>query len=282
MKTIVAPARSTAATTSASRFEPPGWMIAVTPGSSASAGPSGNGKKASEASAAPAEVVAVLARLLEREPHRVDAAHLAGADPDRPQVLGDHDRVRGDVLADAPGEEQVAPVRLARLAADDDHRLAVLDVDVAVLGEQAADDPPVVALAGGRAPPLGRVEDPQRLLRAQHVERALLVPGREQHLDELLRDPPGELGRDRAVEHDHAAVGRHRVRRERARVGVLDRARDCDAARVRVLDDHAGRQRELVGERRAADRSLRLLYESSFPPSCSTRESRWRRAPASA
>ena len=32
----------------------------------------------------------------------------------------------------------------------------------------------------------------------------------------------------------------------------------------------------------AADRSFRLLYESSRPFSCSTRESRWRRAPASA
>ena len=33
---------------------------------------------------------------------------------------------------------------------------------------------------------------------------------------------------------------------------------------------------------RAAERSFRLLYESSRPLSCSTRESRCRRAPASA
>src|SRR5438067_1133365 len=40
-----------------------------------------------------AELVAVLARLVERDPHRVDAAHLPGADADRPAVLGDDDRV---------------------------------------------------------------------------------------------------------------------------------------------------------------------------------------------
>ncbi len=112
VKTIEAPALSTAATTSASRFEPPGWMIARTPAASASCGPSANGKNASEASTAPVEVVPVLARLLERDPHRVDAAHLAGADPDRLQVLGEHDRVRGDVLGHAPREEEVAPLRL--------------------------------------------------------------------------------------------------------------------------------------------------------------------------
>ena len=48
------PAASTAATTSASRFEPPGWTIAPMPASRASCGPSANGKKASDASAAPA------------------------------------------------------------------------------------------------------------------------------------------------------------------------------------------------------------------------------------
>src|SRR5947207_13272484 len=47
--TIAAPAASTAFATSSSRIEPPGWMSTRTPWSSASAGPSGNGKNASEA-----------------------------------------------------------------------------------------------------------------------------------------------------------------------------------------------------------------------------------------
>src|SRR5207248_1410748 len=48
VNTIVAPAASTAATTSWSRTEPPGWMIALIPASSAACGPSGNGKNASD------------------------------------------------------------------------------------------------------------------------------------------------------------------------------------------------------------------------------------------
>src|SRR5829696_5021316 len=107
--TIVAPAFSTASITSRSRLEPPGWMKASTPASSASRGPSGNGKNASEASAEP-----VSECLLDRDPDGIDAAHLTGTDPDRLQVLGDHDRIGGDVLTHARCKEQVAPLRLRR------------------------------------------------------------------------------------------------------------------------------------------------------------------------
>ncbi len=55
-----------------------------TPASSASCGPSVKGKKASEASAAPARSCPCSARLLERETDRVDPARLACADADRP------------------------------------------------------------------------------------------------------------------------------------------------------------------------------------------------------
>ena len=70
--------------------------------------------------------------------------------------------------------------------------------------------------------------------------------GREQHLDEVLGDARAERRGDRAVEHGDAAERRDRVRGERALPGLLDRRRDRDAARVRVLDDHDGRQRELA------------------------------------
>ncbi|MEJ7716611.1 MAG: hypothetical protein WKF31_01100 [Thermoleophilaceae bacterium] len=53
MNTMATPAASQASTTSGSRREPPGWMIERTPASMASWGPSANGKKASEAMAAP-------------------------------------------------------------------------------------------------------------------------------------------------------------------------------------------------------------------------------------
>ena len=88
MSTIVAPASRTAATTSASRFEPPGWMIAVTPASSASCGAVGEREERVGGEDGALEVVPVLARLLDRDPHRVDPAHLPGADPERLPVRG--------------------------------------------------------------------------------------------------------------------------------------------------------------------------------------------------
>src|SRR5438046_1585579 len=51
------------------------------------------------------EVVTELLGLLEGQAHGVDAALLACADPDRLQVIRDHDRVRPDVLAHPPREK---------------------------------------------------------------------------------------------------------------------------------------------------------------------------------
>ena len=99
VNTIAISAASQASTTSWSRCDPPGWMIARTPASIASWGPSANGKNASEASAAPSSGQLGRGRLVDRDPHRVDAAHLPGSDPDRAEPLRHHDRVRAHVLA---------------------------------------------------------------------------------------------------------------------------------------------------------------------------------------
>src|SRR5439155_15307442 len=117
---------------------------------------------------------------------------------------------------------------------------------VAVLDEEAAEDPAVVPLAGGVAAALAVDEDPRRRLLRERLERAVLVAWREQHFDELTDEQTGELLRDGSVEDDDAPVCRDRVRRERALVRVLDRACDRHRARVRVLDDHASRQLELA------------------------------------
>src|SRR3546814_5435645 len=53
VKTIARPASSAAAITSSSRTEPPGWITAVAPASTAASRPSANGKKASDATAEP-------------------------------------------------------------------------------------------------------------------------------------------------------------------------------------------------------------------------------------
>ena len=76
---------------------------------------------------------------------------------------------------------------------------------------------------GGRALLVG--EDPDRLLLLQHLERVLLVAGRDQHLDEVLVQRLGQRLVDRAVERDHAAERRHRVAGERLLVGLAARRR---------------------------------------------------------
>ena len=58
--------------------------------------------------------------------------------------------------------------------------------------------------------------------------------------------------------HDHAER-RERIGRERALVRLLDRRRDRDAARVRVLDDHAGRQRELAQQHQRAGEVVQVV-----------------------
>ena len=127
------------------------------------------------------------------------------------------------------------------------HQLPVVDVDVALLHEQAAEHALVVALARRLHAALAVAEDPQRRLRAQRLERLVVELGREQHLDEVLRDPRGrarrETGRLRTSTQPNAETGSAASARSYA--SSID-AGDGDAARVRVLDDHRGRQRELA------------------------------------
>src|SRR5256714_4731989 len=113
------------------------------------------------------EFVLELPRLGERDLDRVDAALLAGADPDRLESPCDHDRVRADVLAGAPREQKIAPLLFRRLAAYDLHRLAVLDVPVAILDQQPAWNAFVVALAGAVRAPFVVDEDSRVRLRLQ-------------------------------------------------------------------------------------------------------------------
>ena len=81
----------------------------------------------------------MLARLLDGDARRVDPAHLACADPECLTAAGEHDRVRGDVLRDRPGEQEVVPHRRVGVTADDVHRVERVAVGIAVLDEQAAE-----------------------------------------------------------------------------------------------------------------------------------------------
>ena len=199
----------------------------------------------------------MLARLLERDPHRVDAAHLAGADADRLQALRDHDRVRRDVLADAPREQQVAPLLLGRRCRDDLHQLAVVDVDVALLHEQAAEHALVVALAGRLHAALAVDEEAQRGFARSAATASASKPGASSTSTKCsaIRAPSAP------------PTGRLRTRRSRmprpgsaasarSYASSID-ARDRDAARVRVLDDHGGRHRRTRARRGVRPRGRR-------------------------
>ena len=80
-----------------------------------------------------------VARFHARDARRDDAAHLAGTDADRRAVAREHDRVRLDVLADAPREQQVVELLPAGHGARHDLETLASDVgDIAGLCQQSA------------------------------------------------------------------------------------------------------------------------------------------------
>ena len=221
------PCSSQAATVSSSRFEPPGWMIAVTPAAAATSGPSRNGKKASEASTAPR---ARSPGLLDGDPDRVEPAHLAGADADELAVLRQHDRVRLDRWqtrqAKARSRSSLVGRRPARSRPC---RRPGRPPSRPSPGRAGRPRP-----AGGRSPTgAGRPgrSGPSRSMQADAVlpgrlgrqqrERVGLEAGGEDRLDEPARlaHPLGRRPVDRPVQADDPAEGADGV----ALVGQLER-----------------------------------------------------------
>ena len=123
VNTIAMPRSSAAAITSSSRTLPPGWITATAPLSATTSSPSRNGKNASDADDRAGERQARVLRLHRRDPRRVDAAHLAGADAERAPARAVDDGVGLDELGDAPGEQQVVLLRGRRRLPRDDPEL---------------------------------------------------------------------------------------------------------------------------------------------------------------
>jgi hypothetical protein len=71
------------------------------------------------------------------------------------------------VLAHAPREHEVAPHLLARVTTGDLHPLAIIDVPVTVLDEDAAEHALVVTVPRRKTPALAIVQDPDRLFPPQ-------------------------------------------------------------------------------------------------------------------
>ena len=151
------------------------------------------------------------------------------------------------MLADAPGEEKVAPELLVGLLAGANlHPLAVVHLGVGVLHEEAADHAAEVALAEGRAPAFAVLEDPRIRLLLEDLDGIGGVLRRDQHLDELLGEALRERRVDAAVHGHDAAVGGDGIGGVGLRGGVLQGRGDPDAARVPVLHDDAGGELELA------------------------------------
>ena len=127
----------------------------------------------------PARVVTELGGLVERDANGVHSAHLAGADTDGGEIGRNDDRVREDVLAHAPGEDEVAPLLLIRRAGDDRPAVAVLDLRVGVLHEHAAEHALQPALLRAGAPTLAVDEDARAVLPSERLERRVGISGRE-------------------------------------------------------------------------------------------------------
>ena len=249
----------------------------MTPASSAICGPSANGKNASDASDGAGRVVAELRGLLHRDADGVDAAHLAGADPDRREVFREDDRVRSRRACTRATRRRGRPTaarspRRRRRPSRPDRRSRRR-----VLDEHAAEHALVARARRALDPALAVEEDPRVLLLLQRGERLVAVAGREEdstNCSASFSPRPSRL----AVEDDDAA--------ERADTGsdasALSYASSVVAPSATphgfacLTITHAGASNSRTSAR-APERSLRLLNESSFPWSCSTRERRWRR-----
>ena len=100
VNTIASPAWSAAAITSSSRIEPPGWITAVAPASTARHQAIGKGKKgvgrhggADRASFGPARLCGGILCLPRGDPRRLQPVHLPRADARGRAILGIDDCV---------------------------------------------------------------------------------------------------------------------------------------------------------------------------------------------
>ena len=235
--------------TSSSRIDPPGWITAVAPASMQASMPSANGKNASDATTEPlvsgsASFSSAAASCALRAAMRAefDPAHLAGADADGREILGIDDGVRLHVLGDAEGEHQVAHLVFRRRPFGRNLQHHVVDHGiVAALHQQStgnsfggeADRARIGQAAGEQQPQIAPLGD--------HGNRVFGRIGRDNDLGEDFGDRLRGLRIQRLVQCDDAAIGRGRVAGERAEIGGGEIGPFGDAARVGVLDDHAGR-----------------------------------------
>ena len=195
------------------------------------------------------ERVAELARLLDRDPHRVHPAHLPR--PDSEGLAPRASTIAFDVtcLTTRHAKRRSSHCSSGDLAAHDLASLATGRLAVAILDEEAAEHAPIVALGLVEGALIRVLEDAQRrpCLRGARAPAAR-TPARTAPRRTASRAPRPSAAVTGAIDDDDASVRGDRIGGESLRVRLLDRVGDGDSARVRVLHDDAGRAVELAGE----------------------------------
>ncbi len=254
----MAPAASAVATTSASRTEPPGWTTAVTPAARHTSRASVNGKKASEAHAAPASAKspAWVARLVDGSPGGVHPRRLTRAHADEPAVADEDDRVRDDAPDQAPGQVKVAALCVRRgPLGDDGPGRRVVRGRVRRRHEDGPARRPDRAEgihgATGSVNAQVRVHDkPQVRLGGEDGQRVGLEGGRDDDLEEDRGQGSGGRPIHGAGERHHTAERRDGIAGQRRLPRREQRRPFGRTARVGVLDDDAARTAQRTRQRR--------------------------------
>ena len=242
VNTIATPRSSAASITSWSRIEPPGWITAARAGIDHHVEAVAEREERVRRHRRTLQRQAGVRRLDRRDPRRVDAAHLPGADAQGHAAAAEHDRVRLDELGHPPGEHQVlraaAAVGCFLVTTRRSARPTV--VRVRRLHQQAAADALEVHPVA-RPRPASICSRRTFCLAAISCQRGFArTPGAISTSTNCFATAATVGFVHRPVEGDDAAEGRRRIGRERAPVAVQRIRADRHAAGIGMLDDDAG------------------------------------------
>ncbi len=251
--TMASPASSAAAITSPSFTEPPGWTTAVTPAAGQDEQTVGEGEERITRSRSPLRFLPGLAHGDLGCDH---SGLLARTDPDRLPVGHDGDGVGRGAPADTPGQHQVAPFLLGRLALRHDAPVGPgRDIVIDVLHQHAGAQAPQLAhcVLGSRSRKQpGGLAPGRQLLQCRR-----LVGGGDDHvgLGTGGHRVSQRLGHHPSDGNDPSEGGLH-ITFECPFIGGDEVLGHGGAARVGVLDDGHRRLTGIIGE---------LMYQ---PPCC--------------
>ena len=178
------------------------------------------------------------------------------------RVADEHDRVRGHAADQAPGKVEVEAARRRsgrggwRRSRSPGRRRRCRARRRGRRRRPCGSSPSGRRPRAGPSPPrAGSTHEAQvRLGRQDRERRRRRTPGATTTSRKIETSALGDRRVDRPGERDHAAEGRHRVAGQRRLPRLEERRPFRGAARVRVLDDDAGRPAQRAAERRGRRR----------------------------